>query len=73
MFDPEINRERVLLLYQLRELAAERTEQELARQQRSWKLLEEKNLATVERLSRAKMPEQFAVEFMTPATRPRQI
>ncbi len=65
MLDPEIARERVLLLQQLRELTAERIEKESARQQRMWRLLEEKNRATVERLNGSKTPVPFAFEFMS--------
>jgi hypothetical protein len=46
MLDPEKNRERVLLLQRLRELTAERIEQEIADQERTLKLLEEKNRYT---------------------------
>jgi hypothetical protein len=52
MLDPEKTRERVLLLQRLRELTAERMEQEIAEQERMLKLLEEKNRATVARLGR---------------------
>jgi hypothetical protein len=53
MLDPEKTRERVLLLHRLRELTAERMEQEI---DETLKLLEEKNQATIKRLSRPKIP-----------------
>jgi hypothetical protein len=52
MLDPETTRERVLRLQWLRELTAERIEQEIADQERTLKLLEETNRKTVERLFR---------------------
>jgi len=55
MLDPEQTRERVLLLQRLRELTAERMEQEIADQERTLKLLEEQNRATIERLSASKI------------------
>jgi hypothetical protein len=54
MLDPEQTRERVLLLQRLRELAAERMEQEIADQKRTVKLREEKHRETIERLSASK-------------------
>ncbi len=57
MLDPEQTRERVLILQRLRELAAERFEQETVDQERTWKLLEEKNQATIERLLASKIPD----------------
>mgnify|MGYP006871752103 CR=1 FL=1 len=59
MLDPEQTHDRLLILYRLRELTAERIEQEIADQHRTWKLLEEKNRATVERLSASKIPYTF--------------
>ncbi len=59
MLDPEQTRERVLLLHRLRELTAERIEKEIANQQRTWKLLQEKNRATMERLAASKIPHIF--------------
>jgi hypothetical protein len=59
MLDPEKVRERVTLLQRLRELPAERIEQEIADQERTLKLLEEKNRETVERLSASKIPYRF--------------
>jgi len=55
MDDPDKIRERVLLLQRLRELAAQRNEQETVNQRRAWKLLEEKHQATTERLLAAKI------------------
>ena len=55
MLDPEQTRERVLMFQRLRELNAERIEQETANQQRTWKLLEEKNQSTIERLLASKI------------------
>ncbi len=53
MLDPEQTNERLLLLRQLCELRAEQIEQEIADQQRAWKLLlEEEDRATIERLAR---------------------
>jgi hypothetical protein len=52
MLDPEETRERILLFQRLRELNAERIEQEIADQERALKLLDEKTRATVERLAR---------------------
>jgi len=57
MLDPDQTRERVLMFQRLRELTAERIEQETANQQRTWKLLEEKNRATIERLAASKKPD----------------
>ena len=51
MLDPEKTRERVLLLQGLRELTAERIAKEIADQQRTLKLLEDKNRATIDRLA----------------------
>ncbi len=59
MLDPEKTRERVLLLQRLRELAAERMEQEIADQERTLKLREEKNRETIERLSACKIADTF--------------
>ena len=59
MLDPERINDRRLFLQRLRELTAERIEQELAEQQQRWKLLEEKNLATSERLAACKNPHRF--------------
>jgi antitoxin component HigA of HigAB toxin-antitoxin module len=52
MLDSETTRERVLLFQRLRELTAERMEQEIAARQWTLRLLEEKRAQTVERLSR---------------------
>ena len=57
MLDPEQTRERVLIFQRLRELTAERIEQQIANQQRTWILLEEKNRATIERLIACKIPD----------------
>ena len=52
MLDPEQTNDRLLLLRRLCELSAERIDQEIADQQRAWKLLlEEENRATMERLA----------------------
>ena len=60
MLDPEQINDRRLFLQRLRELTAERIEQELAEQQQTWKkLLEEKNLATSERLAACKNSHRF--------------
>ena len=59
MLNPEQTRERVLLLQRLRELTAERIEQEIADQERTLKRLQEKNRANVERLSASKIPPRF--------------
>jgi len=56
MLDSEKTRERILLFQRLRELTTERIEAEIGDQARIFKLLEEKNQATVERLSRSKIP-----------------
>ena len=42
MLDPEQINDRRLFLQRLRELTAERIEQEIAEQQQTWKLLEKK-------------------------------
>jgi hypothetical protein len=55
MLDPEKTRERVWFLQRLRELAAERMEQEIADQERTVKLREEKHRETIERLSASKI------------------
>ena len=57
MHDPEQTRERVLIFQRLRELAAERLEQENANQQQTLKLLEEEQQATIARLLAAKTPD----------------
>lgn len=57
MLDPEQTRERVLIFQRLRDLTAERIEQEISNQQRTWKLLEEQNRATIERLLASKIPD----------------
>ena len=57
MLDPEQTRERVLIFQRLRELTAERIEQEIADQQQTWKLSEEKHRATIERLLASKTPD----------------
>jgi len=72
MLGPELTRERVLLLQRLRELTSARIEKDSARQQRVWKLLEEKNQATVERLARAKIPTLLALDTISPAPSPRR-
>jgi len=59
MLDPEQTNDRVLLLQRLRELTAERIEQAIADQQRTWKLLEEKSRATIERLAACKNPQRL--------------
>jgi len=60
MLDPEQINDRRLFLQRLRELTAERIEQEIAEKQQKWKkLLEEKNLATIERLASCKNPHRF--------------
>ena len=59
MLDPEQTNDRLLFLYRLRELTAQRIEQESADQHRTWKLLEEKNRATIERLSASKIAHIF--------------
>jgi hypothetical protein len=64
MLDPETTRERVLLLQRLRELNTERMEQEIAYQQRTWQLLEEKSRATIERLATCKIPRIFETELI---------
>ena len=64
MLDPEKTQERVLLLQRLRELNAERMEQEIVNQQRTWLMLEEKNRATIERLAACKIPIGFETELI---------
>jgi len=59
MLDSEKNRDRVLRLKRLRELSAERIEQDIADQDRSLKLLEEKSRATTERLTASKLKHRF--------------
>jgi hypothetical protein len=59
MLDPEKTCERVLLLQRLRELNAERMEQEIVNQQRTWLMFEEKSRATIERLAACKIPRDF--------------
>lgn len=51
MLDPEKTREGALRLQRLRQLTAERIQQEIADQERTLKLLKEKHRETVERLS----------------------
>jgi len=52
MLGPEQTSERLLLLRRLCALRTERFDQEIANQQRAWKLLlEEENRATIERLA----------------------
>lgn len=55
MDDTEKIRERVRVFQRLRELTAERFEQETVNYQRAWKLLEEKHRATIARLLASKM------------------
>ena len=57
MLDPDKSHDRVLMLQRLRDLTAERIELEGANQLRMWKLLEEKQQATIERLIACKMPD----------------
>lgn len=59
ILDPEKTRERILILQRLRELTAERIEEEIADQERALKLLEEKYRATIERLAASKLPHRF--------------
>lgn len=59
MLDPEQTRERVLIYQRLRELTAARIEQEAANQRLMWKLLEEKNQATIDRLIASKIPDKI--------------
>jgi len=59
MLDPEQTRERMLMIQRLRELTAERIEEEIANQERALKLLDEKNRATIERLAAARMAPRF--------------
>lgn len=59
MLDPEQTRERVIFLHRLRELTAERIEQESADQLQTWKLLNEKYRATIDRLTASKLPRRF--------------
>ena len=58
MLDPDRTRERVLIFQRLRELRVERIEQETADQRRTWKLLEEKHQATIERLAASRVPDR---------------
>ena len=71
MLDPEKTRERVLLLQRLRELNAARMEEEIANQQRTWLLLEEKSRATIERLAACKIPMDFETELILRINRAR--
>ena len=61
MLDPEKVRERVTLLQRLRELPAERIEQEIGDQERTLKLLEEKT----ERPSIDFPPLKYPIDFET--------
>jgi hypothetical protein len=70
MIESELINERLLFLRRLRELTAERIEQQIADQHRAWKLLlEEENRATIERLTTCKIPGVFETELTANATR----
>ena len=57
MFDSEQINDRLLFLRRLRELTAERIEQQIADLHQAWKLLlEEENRATIERLATCEIP-----------------
>ena len=64
MLDPEQINDRLLFLRRLRELTAERIDQQFADQQLAWKLqLEEENRATIERIASYKIPGVFETEL----------
>ena len=68
MLDLEQIDDRLLYMIRLRELTAERIEQQIADQQQAWKLLlEEENRATIERLATCKSPTVFATELAATA------
>jgi hypothetical protein len=70
MIDIELINDRLLFLRRLRELTAERIEQQIADQQRAWKLLlEEENRATIERIATCKIPRDFETELTANATK----
>ncbi len=56
MDDPDRIRERVLLFQRLRELTAQRIEQEATNQKRTLEQLEEKHQAAIKRLLASRMP-----------------
>jgi len=70
MLDLEQIDDRLLYMIRLRELTAERIEQQIADQQQAWKLLlEEENRATIERIARCKIPRDFETELTASATK----
>ena len=70
MLDSEQINDRLLFLRRLRELTAERIEQQIADQQQAWKLLlEEENRATIERIATCKIPGDFETELTADVTK----
>jgi hypothetical protein len=70
MIESELINDRLLFLRRLRELTAERFDQEIADQQRAWKLLlEEENRATIQRIATCKIPKDFETELTANATK----
>ena len=57
MDDPDKIRERVLLFQRLRELSAQRIEQEAAEQRQTLELMEEQHQAAIKRLLASRMPD----------------
>ena len=70
MIESELINDRLLFLRRLRELTAERFDQEIADQQQAWKLLlEEENRATIQRIATCKIPKDFETELTANATK----
>ena len=70
MLDLEQIDDRLLYMIRLRELTAERIEQQIADQQQAWKLLlEEENRATIQRIATCKIPKDFETELTANATK----
>jgi len=70
MLDLEQIDDRLLYMIRLRELTAERIEQQIADQQQAWKLLlEEENRATIQRIATCKIPRDFETELTANATK----
>ena len=70
MLDLEQIDDRLLYMIRLRELTAERIEQQIADQQQAWKLLlEEENRATIQRIATCKIPRDFETELTASATK----
>ena len=68
MLDLEQIDDRLLYMIRLRELTAERIEQQIADQQQAWKLLlEEENRATIQRIATCKIPRDFKTELTASA------